>query len=208
MKRLFLTSVLLVLIFFSSQGQNFNLGLKAGFNFSSLPAEVTGTTPDLSLTAFADAYTGYHVGAMAIYVFRGGFIQPELLFTRTGRDMQLEYTNPQQEEKYFTQEYSHLVLPIYGGAKLGSLKIGAGPVFSYLVNDWNDLGIEEDFEQELQKLTVGYHLGAGLQLGNLMLDFKYQGSLTKFGDGVTLGGQNINFDTRPKQFILSLGLLF
>ncbi|MEE4176890.1 MAG: outer membrane beta-barrel protein [Bacteroides sp.] len=208
MKRYILISAILVFSVTLVHGQYTSFGLKAGLNFKSLPSEQNGSTSDYIISAFSDSYTGYHVGGVAFFVFRGGFFQPELLYTQTGRDMRLEYIQPQQEDEYFTQMYSHLVLPLFGGAKFGSLKIGAGPVFSFLVNNWNDLGIEDDYQQELNKLTLGYHLGAGLELGNLMLDFKYEGNLTRFGEGITIGEETINFDTRPQQFILSLGLLF
>lgn len=208
MKRYFFILVISAFTMTLAHGQGTSFGLKAGLNFSSLPSTETGETSDYIISAFSDSYAGYHVGGMALFVFRGGFFQPELLYTQTGRDMRLEYIEPQQEDEYFTQKYSHLVMPLFGGAKFGALKIGAGPVFSFLVNDWNDLGIEDDFQQELEKLTLGYQLGAGLQLGKLMLDFKYEGNLTKFGEGVTIGEQTISFDTRPHQFILSLGLLF
>lgn len=208
MKRLITISAIIVFSATLAHGQYSSFGLKAGLNFTSLPDEINGATSEYIISAFADSFTGYHLGGVALFVFRGGFFQPELLYSQTGRDMRLEFIEPQQEDEYFTQKYSHLVLPLFGGAKFGSLKLGAGPVFSYLLNDWNDLGIEDEFQMELNKLTLGYQLGGGLQLGNLMLDFKYEGNLTKFGEGVTIGGETIKFDTRPHQFILSLGLLF
>lgn len=208
MKRFFLISAILVCLAPLAHGQYTSFGLKAGLNFTSLPSEQNGSTSDYIVSAFSDSYTGYHVGGVALFLFRGGFFQPELLYTQTGRDMRLVFIESDQEDEYFTQKYSHLVMPLIAGAKFGALKIGAGPVFSFLINDWNDLGIEEELSQELKKLTLGYQIGAGLQLGNLALELKYEGNFTEFGEGITIGGETIKFDSRPHQLILSLGILF
>jgi len=208
MKRTFLILAIIMLTGGGILHAQSSFGLKAGLNFASLSSTETGETPDYTIDAFSDAYTGFHVGVTGMFVFRGGFFQPELLYTQNGRDMRLGFTSIEDEDEYFVHKYSHLVLPLHAGAKFGALKIGAGPVFSFLINDWNDLGVDVEFDQNLNKFTLGYQLGAGLQLGNLILDFRYEGNFTQFGDGITLGGQTIGFDTRPQQFILSLGLLF
>jgi hypothetical protein len=208
MKRLILFFALGVFATGPALSQSSSFGIKAGLNSTSLPSTQTGSTSDYIVSAFSDSYSGYHFGVTGLFVFRGGFFQPDLLYTQTGRDMLLEFLETEQEKEYFQQKFSHIVLPLHAGAKFGPLKIGAGPVFSFLINDWNDLRTKVEFEQNLNRLTLGYQLGAGLQLGSLMLDFRYEGNLTKFGEGVFVGGQTINFETRPQQFILSLGLLF
>ncbi len=183
-------------------------GLKAGLNFASLSSTETGETPSYTIDAFSDSYTGFHVGVTSMFIFRGFFFQPELLYTQNGRDMRLGFSAEETDDEYFVHKYSHLVLPLHAGAKFGPLRIGVGPVFSYLINNWNDLDVEVEFEQDLNKLTMGYQLGVGLKLGKLILDFRYEGNFTQLGEGVTIGDQTIGFDTRPQQFILGLGLLF
>lgn len=208
MKRLIVIATILFFTAGYSVAQQNSFGLKAGLNFSSLPSTQMGATTDYIVSAFDDSYTGYHLGLFGIFVFRGGFFQPELLYTQTGRDMRIEFVSLEQEDEFFVQKYSHLVLPLHAGAKFGAFKISGAPVFSFLINNWNDLGIEESFEANLNKLTLGYQIGAGLQLGNLLLDLRYEGNFSKLGEGVSVGGQNIQFDTRPQQFIISLGFKF
>ncbi|HSV75584.1 MAG TPA: hypothetical protein VLH37_00985, partial [Bacteroidales bacterium] len=111
------------------------------------------------------------------------------------------------QPNHFTQNYSHLAMPIHVGMNLGPIKLGGGPVFSFLLNQWNDLD-DMSFDQAMNRLTLGYQLGAGLKLGKLIVDLRYEGSFNNLGTGVTVGGQTIEFDNRPRQFILSLGLLF
>ncbi len=208
MKRLILIFAIFFFVAGNLQAGNPSFGLKAGLNFSSLPSNISGASPDYIVSSLSDSYTGYHVGIFGQFVFGGGFFQPELLYTQNGRDMLVEFVAPAQEDEYFVEKFSHLALPLHIGIKLGPIKVSAAPVFSLLINNWNDLGLENDFASNFNNVTMGYQLGAGLQLGSLMLDFRYEGNLTNFGEGVTIGGQTIQYDTRPHQFILSLGFSF
>jgi hypothetical protein len=38
-----------------------------------------------------------------------------------------------------------------------------------------------------------------------MIDLKYEGSLSKFGDNIATSGQNFVTDARPSQWLLSIG---
>jgi hypothetical protein len=208
MKRFIILLAAIIISATATQAQNRVFGLKGGLNFASLPATMNGSTPEFSLSAFSDSYTGYHAGIFGMFVFRGGFFQPELIYTQTGRDMRIEFLGSEQDDEYFTQKYSHLVLPLHAGAKFGAFKVSAAPVFSYLVREWNDLGQDLNFQAIMNELTLGYQLGAGFHLGGLVLDFRYQGNFTKFGEGFNIAGQPIKFDNNPSQYILSLGIMF
>ena len=65
-----------------------------------------------------------------------------------------------------------------------------------------------DIEQEFSAATLGYQAGVGLELANLLVDVKYEGNLSKLGDGVTIAGRDYSFDQRMSQWILSVGFLF
>lgn len=208
MKRLILLSFILLFAAGQINARNPSLGLRAGLNFSSLPNTLTGATPEYIVSAFSDSYTGFHLGLFGEFIFGGGFFQPELLYTQNGRDMRVAFPETTQDDQYFVEKFSHLVLPLHLGIKLGPIKLSGAPVFSMLINSWNDLDLGTTFESNLSKVTIGYQLGAGLQLGSLSLDFRYEGNLTKLGDGVTIADTTIPFDTRPIQYILSLGFKF
>jgi hypothetical protein len=198
--------VLMLLVVQVSQAQ-FSFGLRGGLNFANLP-EKTYSLDDAKTTTIStlsDSYTGFHVGAMAQISLLGLFIMPELLFVSTGNDLVL---NRQGEDPaYFKQKFSQLDIPVMVGTKLGPVRLGLGPVASILLNSKSNLPEGAEFKERFNSATYGMQLGAGLTLGNLAIDLKYQFGLSNLGDGIEIGNRTYNFDTRPRQFILSIGFL-
>ena len=58
--------------------------------------------------------------------------------------------------------------------------------------------------------VFGYQAGLGIDLfKKLTLDVRYAGSLgEKFGDAITIGGQNFQLDYGQSSFLVSLGIMF
>lgn len=209
MKRIVIVLLVVLMLPGTSQALDFGFGIRGGLNFSSLPSARDVTTPEYRFSALSDSYTGYHFGIISQFVFTGFFIQPELLYTRTGLEMRRqELESSPDDDVFFTQRYDHLSLPVLAGAKLGPVKLGAGPVFSLLLDNSNDFPTAEQLRHEMNDVTVGLQLGVGLDLANIIIDFKYETALTAFGDRIVVDGNNFAFDTRPRQFILSIGLMF
>lgn len=183
------------------------IGIRGGLNFSSVPSRTELILPDEKgmIEALPDSYTGFHFGVVGYFSLLNIFFQPELLYTQTGQDMKV--SRPEGDEtldRFYTNTYSHLSLPVLAGVKFGPLRVGLGPVASLLIDSkksWDDIEFDHN------RFTIGYQALAGVKLGNIMLDFKYEGNLSKLGDSVSVGGVPLDFDTRPRQFILSLGII-
>lgn len=178
---------------FAQSGSGF--GVKGGFNFSS--------NGDLSLgenvgNIGSDTKTGYHLGVYGKLSGAGLFyLRPELMYTKT--TSQYEYFGFQSD-----LEIEKLDLPVLVGINvLGPLHVFAGPSFQYILNaDLEDVKTE-DVENDF---TVGLQFGAGINLGALGVDLRYERGFNEneaeiFTD---FGGNNSRIDTRPSQFILSL----
>ncbi len=195
------------------------LGIRGGFNFSSLPSsqEVqlgADGWGNRTIEALSDSYTGYHFGVVGYASFLGIFIQPEFLFTQTGQEMALQVQNdlPDGEfarRQYFTQEFNHLSLPVVAGLTIGPLRVGIGPVASYMIDRTSGYipEMDNDIYFGYNDWTIGYQAMAGLKVGNFLLDLKYEGNLSNLGQRIEVGGREFDFDTRPRQFIVSIGLL-
>jgi hypothetical protein len=201
--------LLLLAVSLISQAQ-VGYGLRGGLNFSSFPVK-TYDFDDVEIETLPDSYTGWHIGGVLQARIRSFFIQPELLFVSSGSYLRLR--EPGEADFFYRQNFSKIDLPVLMGAKLGPLRLGAGPVGSYLISSSSEIeNLDEerglDIKEKFNNATFGFQLGAGFDLGNILLDFKYENSLTKHGDGIEIGEGNFPFDTRPRQFILSIGLLF
>lgn len=188
------------------------LGIRAGMNLNSLPRTEELRLDGIGdLMALSDEYsTGYHLGLVGHWSGSMIYIQPELLYVWSRRELELNYLKKllqsDRESDYYFETFNHLSLPLVGGLKLGPFRLGAGPVFSLLLSSG---GLDElDLRHDYKDATVGLQLHAGLKLGSLLLDLKYESSLAEYGDGISIGGgTEFSFDHRPRQFMVSLGLL-
>lgn len=196
---------ILALTCFQQAGAS-GFGIRGGLNFSARPeAKQFNLEGSRMVEMLPDSYTGYHFGVLANIKLGGIFIQPELLYSETGQMMVLTDVESGADNTYFTPKFSNLTVPIIAGFKLGPLRIGAGPVFTYMLDQtW---GHFDDISFSYHDTFAGYQAMIGLKIGNLMFDFKYEGSLSKFGEGIHVGGQVFEYDNRPQQFILSLGII-
>lgn len=194
MKKLILAVLFLTAV--NLNAQNADFGIKAGLNYGSTGdfesfSQVVG---DASTKINSDNRVGYHAGFFAQFQVLGIFIQPELLYTH----INTEYND-------FDYKLNKIDAPVLVGLNiLGPLNIKAGPSFQYIFN--NDLENTDlkigDVEKEI---SVGYQLGAGLELGRLGFDIRYEGAFNEndaFGEAAT--DNNFKIDSRISQWILSL----
>jgi hypothetical protein len=145
-----------------------------------------------------DSQMGYHVGIFARVNLAAVYLQPEILYTNTGgsfKDNTFSYDS----------EFDRLDVPFMLGVKLGNIfRIQAGPVASYMLNGdiiARDGNTVLKYAPPSDDFTFGYQAGVGVDIGNLLLDLKYEGPLTnsvnKFGE--------IPTDQRQNQILLSVG---
>lgn len=173
--------------------QNFGIGPKVGLSQTKL---------DLSSDAFknGDAKFGYHVGLFARIGLGGLYLQPEVLYTQT--EGQFTFDGADQPIKEYEADFNRVDIPVMVGFKLFNFfRIQAGPIASIDVNSkLKDAG-ETVKNVDFKAATLGYQAGIGLDIGNLIIDAKYESSLNKISSNVG----NFNTDQRINQFILSAG---
>ncbi len=194
-------------------------GVRGGVNFSSIPSHqkiLIGSNGFANhyIEALTDSYVGFHFGVFTRFSIGDLFIQPELLYTESGQEMLFTtelIDEAPTELKPFSPIYSHLTIPVTVGLYFGPLRVGAGPDFNILLGSTREhldyLQNGDNISFNYRDALVGYQVLAGLSLGNLTLDFKYKGSLSNFGDQIRIGDESFEFHTRPRQFVISLGII-
>jgi hypothetical protein len=145
-----------------------------------------------------DKSIGYHVGIFGKIKILKFYLRPELIYTTTKSD----YSGD-------SFDMSKLDVPVLVGIKvIGPVHVFAGPAFQYiLTSEFDGISIdniENDF-------SVGAHLGAGVNLGKLGIDIRYERGLSsneaKFiNTNIQDTSVEGRLDTRPDQLILSLSL--
>ncbi|HEX8608254.1 MAG TPA: porin family protein, partial [Pedobacter sp.] len=168
MKKYFLSIAIVAVAAISASAQS--LGVKAGINFSKIN---TSNVRESSVT-------GYQAGLFARFG-TSLYIQPELYLGSSGGKFDFQNSN-----NTVTTEgkvtFTSLNLPLligkgFGGDNL-NFRIMAGPVFSYLIDKNqsftdNVSGAYNDFG-DYKKSTLGYQAGAGIDIGHITADLRYE----------------------------------
>jgi hypothetical protein len=212
MKRLLLIVVASLFLVQMADAQLFRFGIKGGLGYSTLKFD------DLMVTSGQEAYelvTGdgvmaYHVGIQTQIKLAMFFVQPELYFKDGGGTIKSIESGGAEEIK--NVDLKSMDLPILAGVKLGPLRLYGGLVGTYVLNDGTISlefdGIAEDYTVYSSAMTWGFQAGLGVGFSKVSLDARYEGSLSKLGDSFTVGGADFNLDTRPSQWVFSLGFWF
>jgi len=187
MRRTLLTCLLALCSLAAFSQNDSGFGIKAGLNFNSNGDYKFDAAPDLS----SDTKMGYHIGAFGQWGSHF-FLRPELMYTKT-------------KSSYDGADFdmSKLDLPVLVGIRfLGIAKAFIGPDFQYILNtDFEDISLG-DVENNF---TVGLHIGAGVDLGNIGIDLRYERGLSS-NEAEFVGLPDQRLDTRTSQFILGLSV--
>lgn len=198
---------LIALMFAASAEAQFRIGLRGGINTAYFTATEI-ETDDYRFTTLNDASVGFHGGVMMQLNFFSMFIQPELLFSSLNSDVRVRELGQNTPGVIREQSYNKLDIPVIVGRRFGPARVGIGPVGTIMLStksQLNEFGLEEQFNSA----TIGYQVGAGIDIfDRFALDLKYEGNLSKLGSGVEIAGQEREFDSRARQFIVSLGVFF
>lgn len=169
-----------------------SFGIKAGLNYNG-----NGDYFNSVQDAFEspDRNAGFHLG---VYGKLGNrlYVRPELVYTST--------TSGYDEGDLKIQK---LDVPVLVGTKIiGPLHAFIGPSFQYILNSKFDDVTIDDIDNDF---TVGFNLGAGVNLGKFGIDLRYERGFTE--NEISFINSNIinvndRVDTRPDQLILSFSL--
>ncbi|RAI91944.1 porin family protein [Algoriphagus yeomjeoni] len=192
MKKLILSLALLAFAL-TGYSQGFSLGPKVGLSQTQL---------DLKSDDFknGDSKFGYHVGLFARIGLGPLYLQPEVLYTQT--QGQFTFNPADAPIQDYEADFNRVDIPLMVGLKMFKvLRIQAGPIASINVNsELKDAG-QTVQNAKFEDATIGYQAGLGLDIGNLIIDAKYESSLDK----ITGSMGKFSTDQRVNQWILSVG---
>ena len=204
MKRIILTCFFLTTLL-STQGQIFNVGLKAGLNYNAngdLIGTILDSDSDDYITATSNGDYGYHFGAFAeLKLPLWLYIRPEIVYTHT--DSYYENKNTDAEVKLNINKVDFPVLLGFRFVKI--VRVFIGPSFQYITNvklkDLNAITYDD--------FSVGMQVGAGLEFGRLGFDVRWEKGISTsqanfIGDFLPEDYTKINVDTRPNQIIFGV----
>jgi hypothetical protein len=188
MKNFILSAILFCGIVFGGYSQNGGFGIKAGLSSTEVDFKNKQFTPQ-------GAQTGYHVGVFGRIGGGGFYVQPELLFTQTSG----KFLSGQDQ---INAQFNRLDIPVMVGMRIFKvLRLQAGPIASLNIDSKLKEAGSTVREVDFENATLGYQAGLGLDFGNLSIDGRYEGGLSKWTKNI----QNFQTDNRINQWVLSVG---
>jgi hypothetical protein len=189
MKKYVLSLALLIAVSISAKAQ-FSLGIKGGVNFSNI------NTDNLHQSTL----TGYQAGVFA-RIGGGLYLQPEVYLGSSGGKFDSNNNGTDYNAQVrFTTLNVPLLLGESFGTKSVNFRIMAGPVYSYFLN--TDKNFSNNFEGaytdfgHYNNSTLGYQVGAGVDVGAATVDLRYEGGLSRL---------NSDYGQRANIWSLSVG---
>lgn len=181
-------------------------------------------TPSVSFEP-ASYDVGFHVGAFARIKIAALFLQPELIFSQTNANININPDGFDPEEVAdevinSNIKYNNFDIPILLGIKMGPAHLCVGPVATFKLSssiDDETKKILEDIQREedisvftaTKNATFGAQVGAGVTIAKkVTLDIRYEFGLSKLGESVTIGDHEFKTDQRQNQFLGSIGYIF
>jgi hypothetical protein len=193
MKKYLIVTAILIAFGLESKAQ-FNLGLKGGLNYSTVKADIN--------TISEKGILGYQFGAWA-RIGKGFYLQPEVYLGSKGGKFDFDQTSTSAAASGDVR-FTSLDVPLLLGKSFGVSKLNfrlmAGPIYSYILDQNKSLSDNinagyHDFGN-YKNSTIGLQGGAGVDVGNLAFDLRYEGGLSKI---------NSDFGQRQNLFHLSVG---
>jgi len=201
MKKIIFACFLLTLVTKNSQAQ-LQFGLKGGVNYNSDSFESVSN----DVLNGAKTKTGIHTGLWlrAKLPVIGFYIRPEIVYTELNNSV--NYESPFSAPKTTDFKFRKIDVPILIGKKfLGIGNVFAGPSFQYILS--SDFELNDLREVSTESFSLGIQLGAGIELGRLGIDLRWERGLSKtetvFVDN-TIFDSNFNFDKRVSQIIFGI----
>lgn len=174
MKRILLSAMMLCcsVAAFSQVLPSFQFGIKGGANLSKFSTDNVFDS---------DNRAGYYAGFYARVGAVGLHFQPELYLA--GKNTTLVSAAGIDNKVKFTS----VDVPLLIGTKIGAagvgLRLNTGPVVSFIVDKKQSFGqaTTNIFNGSFKDQAFAWQFGAGLDVGGLGVDLRYEAGLTKIG---------------------------
>lgn len=187
----------------SGASAQFHMGLKAGGNTVGMTLKEFSPNATFEEATAPDRRWGYHAGIFAYIGGSGFFVQPEVLYTDLNNTVKATASGANQSQQNYQLNYQRVDAPVLIGTTFGPVRIMGGGVYS--------LNLPEDngpLADNLENGTLGYQVGAGLELGKVFIDFRFEGPITKTARKIVVNNTRLDTDLRVNQFIACFSYQF
>lgn len=189
---------------FAQKTPVFQIGPRIGVGSESLFD--AASTPNPLGTIKSDPTLSYHGGLYMRLQSRRLSLQPELLFSSAASSLQV-VNQPGGAAQVLNLDVRRVSIPVVLGIRFFKIfRLQAGTSFNNLSRlSLRDAVNATSFEHNFRKSEISGMTGIGMDLGNLVLDVRYQSPLTNFAPEFTIGGQTFKTDGTPGVWMMTAG---
>lgn len=174
------------------------IGIKGGMVYSGESGILKSA--EATYKSKGSANIGWQAGLTGRIDLAVIYIEPEILYT----SFKDEYLTLQNQEFSITK--NRVDIPINVGMNFSFLRLHAGPVFTYYLDDKNTLKDVVNAKQD--NFNLGAQIGLGVQLDQLYLNARYEMSITKTGSAFEDAISNTTYNTENRPHLLNVSLTY
>jgi Outer membrane protein beta-barrel domain len=170
-KKIIIVNLCFVFSFGIAHANIFSIGPRVGFSVS--PSKVHLAHGKKPTPLQLKDHWGFHAGIFSRLELFTFYAQPEILLTSSGAKVS-------KDNQVIQLDFTQLSIPAMAGISFfGVVRAQIGPVFSLLLSA-KEKG--KDVIEHYSSMTVGWQGGLGFDLWRMVIDLKYEGNLSKFGN--------------------------
>lgn len=203
-------SLILALFVFSNSHAQFEIGILAGTSSTDLISNSIDVNTGTSniMIGFEEAAYGFHAGLYTRVSFLGIYVQPAIIFNTSKTNYRITDLEGIEGDQILSEIYDNIDIPLQIGIKAGILRLYTGPVAHLHIDSRSDLLSLSGYSQNFKEASYGLLGGIGLDILKLRIDLSYETNFSKFGDHITIDGQQFAFDKGASRLIASVGWKF
>lgn len=153
---------------------------------------------------------GLQFGLMGRYELQKFWFMSELMYGQATTEYSIEYTRRVSEGGasgpiFLDEKRSFIELPVSAGISLGMFEIFSGFSAAHDFNIRSELDQIVGYSADLPVLRFGWHTGAGVNLGRVLLDVRYLQEFRNYGQDRYIDGQELLLKNAPARVVLSAG---
>lgn len=117
------------------------------------------------------------------------------------------YLNIDEPMSYIEETASTVHIPVAGGVKIGSIKIGVGPIFNFQIDKSNNLSTSYEIEDRSRGLQMGFQGLVGFDINkHFSVNLKYEHSFSRVGDDYRYRGKILPIKSKLDYITFSVAM--
>ena len=138
------------------------------------------------------------------------FAETGAIYTQRKTVYTMQYTMKREKGTYqeLQEIEDQLILPVSIGVKLKAFEITSGLLGFVSLAKRSELDHIDGFSDQSEKVQMGWHAGAGINLNKVFLGISYQSYINRTGVGMSVNPQPLELRNVPGQCVFNIRYKF